>query len=195
MENDCTTVHNYKGGVATIACLSVAKDIEHRSWLVSMIFKNTQMKYFIYSLFATLIFLKSFGQTAQDSQAVKKVILSFQEDFNDGAFKNADKYTTSDWVHINPFGGISRGRDEVLKGVRRVHQSFLKGVSISTQSMTLKFLGPEAAVVDAVYKISSYELPAGVKHENEGRTKTYVVVKQNGQWLLTHDQNTIVPRQ
>jgi uncharacterized protein (TIGR02246 family) len=153
------------------------------------------MRFVLYSLLAMLINLENFGQTAQDSQAVKKVISSFQEDFNEGTFKNADKYTTSDWVHINPFGGITRGREEVLKGVRRVHQSFLKGVSISTSNMTVKFVSPEVAVVDAVYKISPYELPTGVKHENEGRTKTYVVVKQNGQWLLTHDQNTIVPSQ
>ena len=153
------------------------------------------MKFILYTLVATLIFLKNFGQTALDSQAVKKIILSFQEDFNEGTFKNADKYTTNDWVHINPFGGISRGRDEVLKGVRRVHQSFLKGVSIATNSMTLRFISSEVAIVDAIYKISAYELPKGVKHENEGRAKTYVVVKQNGQWLLTHDQNTIVPSQ
>jgi uncharacterized protein (TIGR02246 family) len=153
------------------------------------------MKFILYTLFATLLFLKNFGQTAQDSQAVKKVILSFQEDFNDGTFKNADNYTTSDWVHINPFGGVSRGRDEVLKGVRRVHQSFLKGVSLSINSMTLKFINSETAIVDVLYKISAYELPKGVKHENEGRAKTYVVVKQSGKWLLTHDQNTIVPSQ
>ena len=42
---------------------------------------------------------EKFWATIQDSLAVKKEILSFQEDFNEGTFKNADKYTTNDWVH------------------------------------------------------------------------------------------------
>lgn len=151
------------------------------------------MKYILSTLTCTLIFLKNFAQDFNDTLAVKNVIGLFQEDFNDGTFKNADKYTTKDWVHINPFGGISRGRDQVLAGVRRVHQNFLKGVSLTINSMTVRFITPEVAIVDAVYKISTYELPQGVKHENEGRAKTYIVAKQNGQWLLAHDQNTIVP--
>jgi hypothetical protein len=31
-----------------------------------------------------------------------------------------------------------------------------------------------------------------VKLENERQLKTYVLVKQEGKWLLTHDQNTII---
>ena len=32
----------------------------------------------------------------------------------------------------------------------------------------------------------------GIKHENEKQVKTYIIVKQKGEWLLTLDQNTIV---
>jgi uncharacterized protein (TIGR02246 family) len=132
------------------------------------------------------------GQSPQDTQSVKKVIILFQDDFNDGSFKHASMYTTNNWEHINPGGGIDIGRDQVLKVVRSVHQTFLKGVSMTTDSMTIRFITPDVAIADVFHKLSTYELPAGVKHENEREIKTYVIVKQKGKWLLTLDQNTTI---
>ncbi len=63
---------------------------------------------------------------------------------------------------------------------------------MSIDSMSIRFVSPSAAVVDVIHKISPYELPEGVRHENERHIKFYVVVKNKGKWLLTHDQNTIV---
>lgn len=70
----------------------------------------------VFLLFMIMAFLSmvSSGQSAQDKEAVKKVVLAFQDDFNDGQFKMALAYTTKDWKHINPLGGIDRGRDSVL---------------------------------------------------------------------------------
>jgi hypothetical protein len=86
------------------------------------------MKPFLLLMTASFISLVSTGQSSQDDQLVKKVVIAFQEDFNDGSFKNATSYTTIDWEHLDPGGGITKGRDEVLKVVRSVHQTFLKGV-------------------------------------------------------------------
>ena len=144
-------------------------------------------------LFFTFIFSNaSFGQNSQDEQLVKKVVLAFQDDFNEGGFKNVKFYTTADWEHINPGGGITKGREEVLKEVRAVHQTFLKGVSLTIESITIRFLTPTVAIADVVHKSSEYELPQGVKHQNERQMKTYVIVKRKNIWLLTLDQNTII---
>jgi uncharacterized protein (TIGR02246 family) len=150
------------------------------------------MNTFLSLMLLNFISFACFGQSSQDTQSVKKVILLFQEDFNDGSFKNAPTYTTNDWEHINPGGGIDKGRDEVLKTVRSVHQTFLKGVSMTIDSMTIRFITPDVAIADVFHKLSIYELPAGVKHENEREIKTYVIVKQKGKWLLTHDHNTTI---
>ena len=147
--------------------------------------------YFI--LFLTIIFSTScFGQNSQNEQLVKNVVLAFQDDFNEGGFKNATLYTTADWVHINPGGGITKGREEVLKEVRAVHQTFLKGVLLTTESIAIRFLTPTVAIADVIHKSSEYELPQGVKHQNERQRKTYVIVKQKNKWLLTLDQNTVI---
>lgn len=150
------------------------------------------MKTFL--LLATLGFLSltTKGQSSQDKEAVKKVVIAFQEDFNDGSFKNANTYATTDWEHINPAGGIDKGRDSVLKTVRAVHQTFLKGVTMQIESMDIRFLTSDVAIADVVHTVGNYTTPDGVKHENERHIKTYVVVKKGGTWLLAQDHNTII---
>ena len=150
------------------------------------------MKSFL--LLTTMSFLSflSKGQSSQNKEAIKKVVIAFQEDFNDGSFKNANAYSTSDWRHINPVGGIDKGRDSVLKTVRAVHQTFLKGVTMRIESMDIRFITPDVAIADVIHKVDNYTTPDGVKHENERHIKTYVVVKKKGRWLLAQDHNTVI---
>ena len=69
----------------------------------------------------------------------------------------------------------------------------LKGVSITIDNVTVHFVTPDVALVDAVHTSDSYVTPEdGVKHENERQIKTYLIVKRNGKWLLVLDQNTII---
>ena len=144
-------------------------------------------------LFFTLSFSNiSIGQNSQNEELVKIVVLAFQDDFNEGTFKNAEFYTTKDWEHINPGGGITKGRKAVLKEVRAVHQTFLKGVSLTIESIAIRFLTPTVAIADVIHKSSDYELPQGIKHQNERQQKTYIIVKRQNKWLLTLDQNTVI---
>src|SRR5687768_14559231 len=106
------------------------------------------------------------GQSFQDKEAVKNVIIAFQEDFNEGSFKNAAAFSTIDWEHINPGGGIDKGRDSVLKTVRAVHQTFLKGVTMRIESMDIRFITTDVAIADVIHNVDTYTTPDGVKHEN-----------------------------
>ena len=142
---------------------------------------------------ASLLCLMAVARGSDDQPLVREVVQSFVADYNNGDFKNAPSYTTDDWVHINPGGGITRGRDEVLKEVRAIHKTMLRGISITTESMTVHFVTPDVALVNAIHKSDRYVTPEdGIAHENEKQMKTYVVVRQNGKWLLALDQNTII---
>ena len=142
---------------------------------------------------AGLLCLIGVARGSDDELLVREVVKSFVTDYNNGDFKNAPSYTTDDWVHINPGGGITRGRDEVLKEVRAIHKTILKGVSITIDSMTVRFVTYDVALVNAIHTSDSYVTPeGGLKHENERQMKTYLVVKHNGKWLLALDQNTII---
>jgi ketosteroid isomerase-like protein len=73
---------------------------------------------------AGLLCLIGVARGCDEEQLVREVV--FVTDYNNGDFKNAPSYTTDDWVHINPGGGIRRGREEVLKEVRAIHKTMLK---------------------------------------------------------------------
>ena len=150
------------------------------------------MKSFLILFFILSFSNVSIGQNSRNEQLVKNVVLAFQDDFNEGGFKKAQFYTTKDWEHINPGGGITKGREAVLKEVRDVHQTFLKGVSLTIESIAIRFLTPTVAIADVVHKSSEYELPQGVKHQNERQRKTYIIVKKQNKWWLTLDQNTVI---
>ena len=155
--------------------------------------KEINMKSILLLLVTVLIAFAVQGQTPQDKEQVEKVVIAFQQGFNEGSFRNAESYTTVDWVHVNPFGGITKGRDSTLADVRYVHREFLKGVTMNIQSMEIQFPIKETAIAIVRHKIDNYTTPDGVLHSNEIHVKTYVIVKQKGKWLLALDQNTIKP--
>jgi len=132
------------------------------------------------------------AQNQKDKEAVKKSIIAFQDDFNDGSFKKANSYSTTDWEHINPGGGIDKGRDKVLETVRAVHQTFLKGVTMRIETMDIRFITPKVAIADVIHQVDTYTTPDNVTHANERHMKTYVLVKKNGNWLIAQDQNTVI---
>jgi len=151
------------------------------------------MKAFLLLCLISLLSIVSNGQSSQDEVSVRAAVKSFVDDYNNGDFKNASFYTTIDWVHINPGGGITRGRKDVLKEVRAIHQTMLKGIKLTIDTMTIRFVTPDVAIINAVHTSDTYISPEdGIKHENEKQMKTYIVVRQKGKWLLTLDQNTII---
>lgn len=132
------------------------------------------------------------GQDSKDRESVNNVIIEFQNDFNEGSFANASSYSTADWEHINPNGGISKGRDNVLKEVRAVHQSFLKGVKMKIETVEIRFLTPTVAVADVIHLLDNFTTPDDKIHIHERQIKTYIIIKQEDKWLLTHDHNTVI---
>ena len=76
---------------------------------------------------AGLLCLMGVARGSDEEQLVREVVKAFVTDYNNGDFKNAHSYTTDDWVHINPGGGVTRGRDEVLKGGKSYSQNHVEG--------------------------------------------------------------------
>ena len=60
--------------------------------------KNMKVCFFIF--FAAILSITSFGQSSKDEQLVKNVVLAYQDDYNEGGFKNVESYTTKDWEFL-----------------------------------------------------------------------------------------------
>ena len=125
---------------------------------------------------------------------VRQAVESFYTAFNQG-FEGACDFSTEDWNHINPGGGWTRGRESVLKEVRQVHATFLKGVTDTVEEITVRFATHDVAVATVTSVMSTYFSGDGARHENERHIRTFVVVKRNGQWLVMQDQNTTISGQ
>ncbi len=130
------------------------------------------------------------GQETQVRQAVQ----SFYDAFNAHGFERAAEYTTEDWNHVNPFGGVTRGRAATLRDLHAVHATFLKGVSDTIEDMSVRFATRDVAVVSVISRMSTHTTPDGIKRENERHFRTFVVVKRGGRWLIMQDQNTVIAR-
>ena len=123
---------------------------------------------------------------------VRGVVQSFYAAFNVHDFQHASEYTTEDWEHINPFGGWTRGREAVLKELREMHGTFLRGVTDTPETVSVGFLTRDVAAVTVTSQMSTYTTPDGIRHDNERHIRTFVVVKRGRRWLIKQDQNTII---
>lgn len=137
----------------------------------------------------------STAPATKDSEvaAIRKVVSSFYSAFNSNSFDSwAPANTTQDWNHIDPAGGWTPGRENVLAGLRLAHSTFLKGVTNTVEEMSARFATSSVAVVVATSRASTYTTPDGVTHQNDRERRTFVVVKRSGRWLVMQDQNTVV---
>ena len=132
------------------------------------------------------------AQTPGAEATVRQAVQAFYAAFNSHRFDRAADFTTDDWNHINPLGGRTRGRADVLKELAEVHGTFLKGVSDTVERMDVRFANADVAVATVTSRVSTFTTPDGVKHENEQQVRTFVVVKRGARWLIMQDHNTIV---
>ena len=149
------------------------------------------MKLLILGLIGLYLFAVGFSPGQGDAAGARKPVESFYSAFNEGFTRGAD-FATEDWTHINPYGGWTRGRDNVLKEVREVHSTFLKDVTEAIGEVEVRFANPDVAVVTVTSTMSTFTTPDGVTHQNERHIRTFVVVKRGNRWLVMQDQNTTI---
>lgn len=130
-------------------------------------------------------------QETRSASEVRRTVQRFYNAFNAHAFGRAPEFTTEDWVHINPYGGVTHGRAAVLAELRQVHETFLKGVTDTPESMDVRFAAPDVAIATVPGHVTTYVTPDSVRHENQRQIRTFVLVRRDGLWRVMQDQNTI----
>jgi uncharacterized protein (TIGR02246 family) len=152
-----------------------------------------QMKQLLIAI--VLVLSVSVAGTAKANDGPEQAVRAFYAAFNAHDWSRAADFTSDEWVHINPFGGIARGRENVLRELHEVHATFLKGVKDTPEAFTTTMASADVAIVIVPSRTTTFTTPDGVKHENERLVRTFVVVRhaheKGGKWLIMHDQNTI----
>lgn len=132
------------------------------------------------------------AQTVSPEGPVRETVQAFYAAFNSHGFNHAADFTTDDWNHINPYGGRTHGRAEVLKELHQVHSTFLHGVSDTIEAMDVRFANKDAAIATVTSRMSAFTSPDGVTHTNERHIRTFILAKRGARWLIMQDQNTLV---
>jgi uncharacterized protein (TIGR02246 family) len=152
------------------------------------------MKTALSILLTSLLASEGCAETATQEKQVREVVQWFYAGFNSHGWTQVADYTTEDWNHVNPGGGWTRGREAVLKELKEVHSTFLKGVSDTIEEIVVRFASSDVAVATVTSRMSTFTMPDGVRHENEQHIRTFVVVRRNDHWLIMQDHNTAVAR-
>jgi uncharacterized protein (TIGR02246 family) len=141
--------------------------------------------------------ITSFAQNDENGELVKRVIDSFYHGFRTDNFRNMSGYATDDINYIAPTGSWFRGRKQLQDSIQYVHDGMLKNTPIEIETLTIRFITPDVAIVNLVDKMGPFFPPDGKDRGNNKvasmRTaRTMVVVKQNGKWMLTQNQSTFI---
>ncbi len=97
---------------------------------------------------------------------------------------------TEQAVIVNVAGLRLTGRDEIYVFMEKAANSFLSAVSIRNEVTNIIFLRPDVAVVNGIQHIFT----ENGKHQEEtaAGSLTFVVVKEQGKWLMAAGQNTLI---
>lgn len=160
------------------------------------------MKKLIFTLLALVLIAintKAQNNTA-DEAAVKATLARFGNSWKNADFSDMKDYMTADCQWVNVVGMHWKN----LKEIQFAHQYFVsgmfKGVTTQPVSTNIRFITSDVAVVCNTTHVGAFYPPDGVNRgtNKQGDTDdiiTYVLVKQNGKWMITSAENVSVIKQ
>ncbi|MDO7877708.1 SgcJ/EcaC family oxidoreductase [Hymenobacter sp. ASUV-10] len=161
------------------------------------------MKTLLLSLALLLVTGRTFAQappattTAADETAIRQLVQRMAANWTNHHFADMETYTTPDVSWVNIVGMWWRGRPAVQQAHQQIFDTMFKGVPFTLNDVNVRFVTPDVAVVNAHEHVGAFYPPDGI---NRGANKagdtdelmTLVMVKQQGRWLLTAGQNTVI---
>jgi uncharacterized protein (TIGR02246 family) len=127
-----------------------------------------------------------------DETAIRTIVMAVPEALNHKDMKTyADLFADdADWINV--VGMHWRGKAAVVKA----HEVYLKTVfrdgGMSTGDLDIRAVTPDVAIVVVTELDSAGILPDGGKAPPGSGRLTYVLVKRDGKWKITHGHNTTI---
>jgi uncharacterized protein (TIGR02246 family) len=131
------------------------------------------------------------ADTANDEQAVRKVLASFDEAFNRHDADAVAALFTDDAEFINVSGMWWRGKAGIRRGTAFVLANIFQNTTLQTDSVSVRFPTRDTAIaVVAQHTVGSFVLPDGTRIASRNNRLSYFLVKAGGRWLIVGGQNT-----
>jgi uncharacterized protein (TIGR02246 family) len=131
-----------------------------------------------------------------DETGIRVAVTAFQEAWNHHDMKAMGDVFTEDADLINVVGTRWQGRANIVKALGVFHREMFKNEQIHFDEMTIRSITPSVAVAVAIQTGSGeMSLPDGHGRKvgpTGSQLDTFVVIKREGVWKVTHGQNTTV---
>jgi uncharacterized protein (TIGR02246 family) len=125
------------------------------------------------------------AQSAADETAIRKVTEQFAPAWAKGDDKSLGALYTADADYVSSTGLVAKGRTEIEKAYATQFTGVYKGTSLKAGVTNVRFLKPDVAIVNGTFEVSGMRGSDGKEVPPRNGISTSVVVKQNGQWLIT----------
>ena len=136
--------------------------------------------------------IKSMVATA-DEIAIRKIIQDEVAAWNQGDAAAYSRQFATDGTFTNIRGQFFTGHEAFLKQHEVIFQGIFKNTKLQQEIVSLKFNGPDVAVVETLTSVSGMsETAPGTAMDSKGHLRTrllQVVARRNGEWKIVAYHN------
>jgi uncharacterized protein (TIGR02246 family) len=125
------------------------------------------------------------SERARDEAAIRALEAAYDAAWNADDIEALCVLLTPDVVVIDPFGGVTEGREEVRRFFRSLFQSGASGSTHTSRIGGIRFVADDVALVDAQATIEGLRLPWNEAGEPVVHSFTDVVVRDRDVWRIS----------
>ena len=127
-----------------------------------------------------------------DTDDIRQVIADVERGFNTNDAALMNKHVAADATLVSAMGVRLAGIDEVMAASEAGLAGPLRDQYARYEVRDVRFVRPDVALAyKEAYAVTADGAPIDLDHT---MCALYVLVKQDGRWLITARQNTLVPR-
>ena len=135
------------------------------------------------------ISLRSFSQEdkiyhVKDLDALKSLPVKWEKYWNNHNMDSLGTILKEDVDFVNLAGVWLKGKAASVKLLKQVHQTTFKNSIWTTDSMQIRYVKPDLAILHIGWGISGDVDPDGTSRKPRHGIFTWVVIKEKGQWQL-----------
>ena len=144
----------------------------------------------------TLMVAPAWGQgTPADEAAIRKAMDQFPPAWAKGDAKSLAALYTTDADYVSSTGLMAKGRAEIEKAYVTQFSGVYKGTTLKNATTNVRFLTPDIAIINGTFEVTGLRGPDGKEAPPRKGINTSILVKQNGQWLITALRAWVPPAQ
>jgi len=128
------------------------------------------------------------AETRHEIRLIEQVLTDAARFQNRKDYEGFTQLFTQDAVIVNIKGMRIFGKDELYQFMKSAMKSFLADITVKNEVVNTTFLRSDVAVVSVVQHIVK---KVNQVEENLKGSATFVMVKEQGNWLIALGQNTI----